>query len=257
MTNVMRGAVAMAAVVLVARAAMAQNVTQHLALGDSAQLAFRAAEALEHYEAAIAADSGNADAWSKASRTAVDLGESEEDVERRRELFRLGVQYARHAVAIDSANATHLFNLARALGRTALSVGVRDRVRYAVEIRDLALAALALDPDHPGALHVLGMWHAEVKRLSGIQRFFAERFLGGGVFRQANWNDAVRYLERAVAVDPQRLVHHLDLGKIYVDVGDSAKAREQFEFVINAARQTDVNDPLYKRQAQEALERLG
>lgn len=257
MTNVMRGALAIVAVALATRDAIAQDAAQLLALGDSAHAAFRAAEALEHYEAAIAADSGNAEAWSKASLAAVDLGEGEENANRRRELFRLGERYARRAVAIDSANATHLFNLARALGRTALSVGVRDRVKYAVEIRDLALAALELDPDHPGALHVLGMWHAEVKRLNGFEKFFAERFLGGGIFREANWKDAVTYLERAVAVDPQRLVHHLDLGKIYADIGEKAKAREQFEFVVNATQQTDVNDPLYKRQAQEALGRLG
>lgn len=245
-----------AALLLMAQSALAQNATRHLALGDSAHAAFRAAEALEHYEAAIGADSANADAWSKASRTAVDLGEGEENADRRRELFRLGERYARRAVNLDSANADHLFNLARALGRTALSVGVRERVRYAVEIRDLALAALGVDPDHPGALHVLGMWHAEVKRLNGLERFVAERFLGGGIFREANWNDAVTYLERSVSVDPDRLVHHLDLGKIYADVGDTAKARQRFEFILNASRQTDFNDPLYKQQAEEALARL-
>lgn len=251
-----RRALAASVMLMAARDGLAQEAARHLALGDSAHAAFRAAEALEHYEAAIAADSGNAAAWSRASLVAVDLGEGEENAGRRRDLFRLGERYARRAVAIDSANAEHLFNLARALGRSALTMSVRDRVRYAVEIRDLALAALALDPDHPGALHVLGMWHAEVKRLSGFERFFAERFLGGGIFRQANWEDAVTYLEQAVAVDPDRLVHHLDLAKIYADIGETAKARERLEFVINATRQTDFNDPLYKRQAQEALERL-
>ena len=30
--------------------------------------------------------------------------------------------------------------------------------------------AARLDPNHPGALHVLGVWNAEVMRLSGIER---------------------------------------------------------------------------------------
>lgn len=232
-----------------------QSATEHLALGDSAQAAFRPDEALRHYEAAIALDSGNAEAWGKASRAAVDLGESEEDKARQRELFRQGERLARRAVALDSASAENQFHLARALGRTALSVGVRERVRYAVEIRERALAALELNADHPGALHVLGVWNAEVMRLNGFERFFARNFLGGGVFGKASWKDAVSYLERAVAVDPERLVHRIALAGIYGDVGEKAKAREQFEFVVNATRQTDVNDPIYKKQAESALAR--
>ncbi|HSA55888.1 MAG TPA: hypothetical protein VLE53_09295 [Gemmatimonadaceae bacterium] len=236
-------------------AAPAQSASDHIALGDSAHAEFRGEEALRHYEAATALDSGSAEAWGKASRTAVDLGETQEDKARQRELFRQGERFARRAVALDSASAENQFHLARALGRTALSVGVRERVRYAVEIRERALAALALDENHPGALHVLGMWNAEVMRLSGFERFFARNFLGGGVFGKASWKDAVSYLERAVAVDPERLVHRIDLAGIYGDVGEKAKAREQFEFVVSAPRRTDINDPLYKKQAESALAR--
>ncbi|NUQ11799.1 MAG: tetratricopeptide repeat protein, partial [Gemmatimonadaceae bacterium] len=146
--------------------------------------------------------------------------------------------------------------LARALGRTALSVGVRERVRYAVDVRRCALKALALEPDHPGALHVMGMWNAEVKRLSGVELFFARRFLGGGVLGQANWDDAVRYLERAVAVDPERLTHKLDLAGVYADVRRRDEARALYQAVIDATTRTDFNDPLYKKQAAERVGRL-
>ena len=219
----------------------AQSAAEHIALGDSAQAAFQPAEALRHYEAAIALDSSNAEAWGKASRASVDIGEAEKDKDRQRELFRQGERFARRAVALDSTSAENQFHLARALGRTALSVGVRERVKYAVEIRERALAALAIDPNHPGALHVLGMWNAEVMRLNGFERFFARNFLGGGVFGKASWKDAVSYMERAVSVDPDRLVHRIDLAGIYGDVGEKAKAKEQFEFVVNATTRTDVN----------------
>lgn len=234
----------------------AQGAPDLVAQGDSAHASFDPDSALKDYEAAIAIDSMNAGALGKASASAVDLGESETDVARRRALFAKALAYARRAVAIDSASAELQFDLARALGRTALSVGVRERVRYAVEIRVHALAALRLEPDNPGALHVLGMWNAEVMRLSGIERFIARRFLGGNVMGEASWKDAVADLERAVALDPERLVHHLDLAGIYADTGEKEKAREQYQFVIDATRRTDFNDPLYKRQAEEALRRL-
>jgi tetratricopeptide (TPR) repeat protein len=246
----------LAAVPAGAQDAMPQTAAEHILLGDSAHAAFESEAALRHYEAAIGSDSANATAWAKASLSAVDLGEGTIDQKRQRELFRLGERYARRAVALDSTSAENQFHLARALGRSALSVGVRDRVKYAVEVRDRALKALAIDPDHPGALHVLGMWNAEVMRLNGFEKFFARNFLGGGVLGKASWDEAVRNLERAVAVDPDRLTHRVDLAKIYADIGQKAKAREQYEVVLNATAQTDVNDSLYKRQAEAGLARL-
>jgi len=245
------------AIALIATSSSAQDaVATDIARGDSAYAAFNIELALDRYEAAIGADSTNADALGKASRTAVDLGESLTDAARKKELFRRGERYARLAVAADSNNAEGWFHLARALGRTALSVGVRDRVKYAVEVRKSAQRALALHPDHAGALHVLGMWNAEVKRLSGFELFFARRFLGGGVLGQANWKDAVSYMERAVEVDPDRIVHKLDLAGIYDDVGEKAKSRAMYESVISSTVRMDYNDALYKKQAEEALKRL-
>jgi tetratricopeptide (TPR) repeat protein len=241
---------------LAGRVAFAQTAAEHLAQGDSAYREFDAAVALGHYETAVALDSVNVEALGKASRTAVDLGESETNRDRKSTYFSTGLVYAQRAVAADSNNAESWFHLARALGRRALSVGVRDRVRYAVAVRDAARRSLAISPDHPGALHVLGMWHAEVKRLSGLELFFARNFLGGGVLGEANWGDAVANLERAAAVDPERLSHHLDLAGIYVDTGEKEKARASYQRVVDATTRTDVNDPLYKRQAEEALRRL-
>lgn len=244
------------AATLVATPSLAQDAAAHIARGDSAYAAFNAEEALANYESAIAIDSTNADALGKASRSAVDLGESLADGQRQKDLFRKGERYARLAVQADSTSAEAWFHLARALGRTALSVGVRDRVRFAVDVRKYAMNAVAINPDHAGALHVLGMWNAEVKRLSGFELFFARRFLGGGVMGQANWKDAVSYLERAVAVDPDRIVHRLDLAGVYADIGQKEKARAMLESVMAATTRTDFNDALYKRQAEERLKRI-
>jgi tetratricopeptide (TPR) repeat protein len=241
---------------LAARLALGQSAQEHIARGDSLHAAFHSAEALKQYEAAINLEATNTDALGKASRSAVDVGEAESDATKKRDFFRVGEAYARRALAVDSSSAELHFDLARALGRAALSVGVRDRVRYAVEVRSEALAALKIDPNHPGALHVLGMWNAEVMRLSGFERFFARNLLGGKVLGQANWKDAVSNLERAVEVDPDRLTHHLDLAEIYADTGEKAKARAQFEWVVGATRQTDANDARYKQEAGAALKRL-
>ena len=235
--------------------ARAQTPAEHIAIGDSIYALFKPDEALPHYLAAIAADSSNYEALWKAARSEVDLAEAEHDAARRNRLSRSSEGLARRAIRVNPNDAEGHFSLARALGRRALSVGVRDRIKFATEIRAEALEALRFDDDHPGALHVMGVWNAEVMRLNGVSRFFAKNVLGGRVFGEASWDRAISYMERAVAVDPERIVHRLDLGKIYLDRGDKAKAREQFELAVQG-RRMDFNDPAFKREAEAALARL-
>jgi tetratricopeptide (TPR) repeat protein len=238
--------------VAAAAPAGAQSATDELLAGDRAHAALDARAALDHYERAISLEPRSYDALWKASRDAVDLGEFASDKKSRAEYYRRGEGYARRAVAENPADAEAHFHLARSIGVAALALGVRDRVKYASDVRSEALRALELDPRHPGALHVMGMWNAEVMRLSGFERSFARTFLGGKVFGAANWPDAVRYMEEAVSVDPGRITHHLDLARIYRDRGENAKARDQYDAVIRGV-ETEFNDAQYKRLAQREL----
>ena len=244
-----------AAAMLAASSAGAQSASEKLARGDSAHQRLQPAEALRQYRAALGSNPMNYEALWKASRNAIDLAEFERDKKKRTALFKEGRQFAEQAVAVNPDDAEGHFALARALGRVALTVGVGERVRYATEVRAHALNALEWNPEHAGALHVVGMWNAEIMRLSGVSRFVARNFLGGAVLGQASWENAIRYMERAVAVDPVRLVHRLDLAGIYADRGERAKAREQLELVISGTA-TDYNDRFYKAQARRELEEL-
>ena len=144
------------------------------------------------------------------------------------------------------------FALARALGKTALTQSPKSRIKYATEIRSQALECLRLDPKHGGCLHVMGMWNAEVMRLNSVTRSVAKNLLGGRVFGTASWNEAIRYMEASVAAEPDRIVHRVDLGEVYSDSGNKARARAEFETALRLAV-TDVNDEQYKAQARRAL----
>ena len=247
---------ALIALCALAPAAGAQSVAEHIAAGDREYASLKPSAALPHYEAAVAADPKSYEALWKASRTAIDVGEMEADANARKQIYKKGEEYARRAVAANPSDAEGHFHLARSLGRTALSLGKRDRVKYAGEVRTHALQALQLNPKHAGALHVMGMWNAEIMRLSGIQRFAAKTLLGGKVFGEASWKEAVRYMEAAVASEPDRIVHRIDLAEVYEDVGDKVKAREQYQVVLRSTV-LDAKDPTYKAQAEERLKKLG
>lgn len=234
-------------------AAHAQSAAEHVAMGDRERYTNPTA-ALAHFEAALKADPRNFEALANASVAAVDVGEAQSGASQAA-LYAKGEQYARQAIAVRPNAAEGHFALSRAIGRKAQTMGSRDRVKFAGEVRSHALEALRLDPQHAGALHVLGMWNAEVMRLSGVSRFMAKNFLGGKVFDSANWEDAQRYLEQAVAAEPNRLIHRIDLAAVLLDRGDKAKARQQIE-AIRRAPASEANDARYKREAETLAKRL-
>ena len=243
----------LAATVLSSASLPAQGAAEHIVLGDRDRVALNAAGALRHYQAAIAADANNAEALWRASREAIDLGEF--DDAKRDSLYQLGELYARRAVQADPKSSMTHFALAKAIGRRALSLGAKERVKYAGEVRKEALESLKLDSTNAGALHVMGRWHANIMRLSGIQRFMAKNVLGGKTFGEANWKDAVAFLERASALEPERIVHRLELASVYADSGNKAKAREQYQALMQL-KPVDYNDKHYQEQAQKELPAL-
>jgi hypothetical protein len=234
-------------------AAQGTAANMQVALGDKEYTARNLVAALQHYEAAATIDSTLGEALWKASNSAIDLGEFN-DAERA-SYYARGEALARQAVRTNPNLSEAHFALAKALGRVALSAGKRDKVKYASVVHDEVRDALRLDQTNAGALHVYGMWNAEIMRLSRIERWAARNLLGGGVLGEANWDNAQSYLERAAAIEPNRITHRLDLAAVYADRGDAAKAREQYEMIARLPV-TDYNDPHYKQLAEERLQAL-
>lgn len=242
-----------AATVISSSSLTAQTAAEHIVMGDREHAAMNASGALRHYEAAIQADANSVDALWRASREAIDLGEF--DDARRDSLYQLGEHYARRAVQADDRSSIAHFALAKALGRRALALGARERVKFAGEVRQEALESLALDSVNAGALHVLARWHANIMRLNGIARFMARNVLGGKTFGEANWKDAITLMQRASALEPDRIVHRLELAAILADTGDRARARQEYETVLRL-KPMDFNDKHYVEQARAGLARL-
>ena len=229
-----------------------------VARGDSARNRFELQAALDAYDEALAIDSLDYAANWKAALTLVDIGKETPDSipdAARDKLYKRAEVLSRRAVAINPKGPDALFVLSNAVGRAALTKSPKERVKVANEIYDYSTAALGFDHRHDGAYHVLGRWNAEIMRLSSVERFFAKSFMGGRRFSAASWDEAQKYLERAVEINPTFIYHRLDLAEVYIDRHKYAEARAQLEKIPSLPRQ-DSSDPMYIRDARTLLEQI-
>ena len=236
----------------------AQTPRDHVAMGTAALQAHDLRTGLAHYEAGLEADSSDYEANWRAAMALLDLGQEIPDSVKspeRDSLYARAERLARRAIQADSNGADGHFALAAAVGLASLTKGKKDRIRRAEVIHDEALRALALNPRHDGAYHILGRWNAEIMRLSGLSRFFAKSFLGAGVFKQASWEEAVADLQRAVELDPGRIFHRLELAEVYADRKRWDEAREQLDR-LQALPDREVLDPLYRERAAALAGRI-
>src|SRR6266516_1716808 len=258
----MRGVTSLVLVSLVLPAGFAAQsplgVAGHIALGDSAHAALAPAQALKHYRAALALDSTSYEALWKAWRELVDVakqieGKDDSSKQLRDSLYTEARAYGEAAVRVNPNGAAGHFTVGQALGRLSRTKGGKERVRFAKIIYDEGMRAIALDSTHDGAYHRVGACHAVVKRLSGFQKFFAKALFGGGFLDKGNWDDAQKYLEKAVALKPQEIFHRLDLAEVYIDLGHYSKAREQLTTIATLPI-ADVLDSEYQKEAAQLLD---
>lgn len=221
-----------------------------LALGVRAMEVYDFQTARRHLEEAVREEPGSYEANWRLAHVLLDLGKQAPEGRAdpvRDSLYQLAESYARRATAAKPGEADGHFVLAAAIGRTSLTMGKKERIEHAAEIRAEALRAVELDPRHDGAYHVLGRWHAEIERLSPLQRFFARNFMGAAIFNEASWDEAERLLRVAVELRPQWIYHRLELAEILMDRGKWADARGQLD-ILAQLPPVEPMDPTYKRE---------
>jgi tetratricopeptide (TPR) repeat protein len=234
------------------------TVEDHIAAGIAAPEGLDPEGALSHFEAALALDSLNYEATWRAAFALLNIGKRVPDTEKsawRDSLYARAEQLARRAVDLELLDPEGHYVLGMAIGRTSLTLPVKERALVAREIRVEALKALELDPEHDGAYHVLGRWHWEIRRLSGFERFFAKNVFGAKFFDKASWEGAVENLTKAVELNPGYIYHRLKLAELLTERKRYVEARAQLE-VIPTLPTTDYMDPTYREQAAQLERRI-
>ena len=164
-------------------------------------------------------------------------------------LLRRAEAHAGAALEDQTDDIGRRFALAVVLGMRANSEGGRTKVNAASELHVQLDTILQQDPDHARARHMLGRLHAGVRRMNGFTRWIATNLLGGGVLKEATWEEAERNLTYAEQRVPEVSEHHLQLANLYADTERPELALQELEHVLQMPR----TSPMEEAAWEEAL----
>jgi tetratricopeptide (TPR) repeat protein len=200
----------------------------------------------------VALSPDRADLLLASAREGTALGVIDTTREARLAHLHEAISAARAAVALEPGDADAHYWLAASLGLAADVEGGRTKITLAREAYAEALRTLELDSVHGGAHHVVGRMHTGSLRLSWISRLVARGLGLGEILGQASWESADLHLRRAVALDPDPLVHHVELAKLLLERGDEEEAVDILEAVAERSPRHDL-DAHYIEEARELL----
>ncbi len=155
----------------------------------------------------------------------LDLGDDvSTDVAKRKAAYEEGARAARRAIELYEQNADAHYLYAANVGSAAQLKGVMASVLTIQDLKRHVKRALELNPNHPAALHMMGMMLEELPR-----------FLGGDAA------GALSYLRRAVDADPAYAHARLDLAKAYAKRNDMVSARREVETLLQQPLKSDAS----------------
>ena len=235
--------------------AQAQGTVDQLkSRADSLYTSYHEQEALEVYKKVLERAPEDYTALWRTSFLMSRIGNRQEEKDAKKSYFNRAKAYAQKALEVDSTDAESNFAMAVAMGRMALISGARDRVAASRDIKKYAERALKYDPDHAGALHVLGRWHLKVANLNFAERM-AANVLFGGVPKGASEEKAVEYLERAVSLKPNFILYRYDLARAYDETGQEQKALSTLNKALTLEPRTP-DDPGILKECLELMDDL-
>jgi tetratricopeptide (TPR) repeat protein len=242
------------ALCLAAGAARAEDADALIVKGDQFDKKFQAKEALEEYLPANKLEPDNVHILVCIARQ---YRHMMSDTSSKKEKLRLGnisLEFAERAATLAPNNPEAQLSPAISYGKMLPSMGSRDQINASPRIKAAVDRTLQLDPTNDTAWHILGRWNRVLANISVVKRVFAKTFYGD---LPVTTNEAAeKCLLKAIAINPNRLMHYIELGRIYAEMGRKEEARKYLQKGL-AMPNKDKDDPEMKEIGQQTLQKLG
>jgi tetratricopeptide (TPR) repeat protein len=237
------------ALLVTSGALRAQSADTLIAEGDLFYAKLQASEALKYYLPAEKLDPKNVRLLVHISREYRHLMSDESDRTGKVKLGTMAVEYATRAAAIDPKDPDAQLAVAISYGKVQPYEGYRQRFDAVHVIKNAADKTLELDPHNDLGWHVLGRWYQGLAEVDPLHRALAQA-LGG--LPPATFQDAATCFEKAIQLNPNRLMHYIALGKVYVEMGKKDEGCRLIQKGL-AMQCTEKDDPETKQEGEQIL----
>ncbi len=248
--NILSAALALALASARAGAESAEGLIQK---GDVFYDTLQPAEALKYYLPAEKLDSNNVRLLVCIARQYRHLMSDATKASEKRQLGATAVDYAQRAVALAPNDPETQLAVAISYGKMLPLEETKQQIANSRRIKIAAEKVIALDPNNDLAWQVLGRWYLALADVGTVKRALAQFVYGK--LPPAKYEDAVRCFEKAIALNPNRLMHFIELGRTYAQMGRDADARK---FITQglAMPETEKDDPETKNLGRQILKKL-
>jgi Tfp pilus assembly protein PilF len=236
----------------------AQSAVDHLQAGDRFFARFDDAQALAEYEQAARLDPDSYEALWKTAQAYMNVGDRLSHRDKNAEATRLryfqtSEKYLRDAVRLNPNDSRVHFMLSAVLGREVPSLGRREQIALAYKIKTEIDKALALDPENDLAWHALAYWNRTLAEVGGAVRFIGSIIYGK--IPKGSYEEAVKYFQRAIALNPEYCNHHIELARTYLDLKRKDQAAREYR-VAMACPDLTSQCAHFKERARRELAKL-
>ncbi len=227
----------------------AQDLNATLQKADQLENANRDQEALNLLKSADQASPGNPAILRRLSTVYSDLVETSPESEKKR-LAQLALDTAQEAAQKAPADGEAHLALAIAYGKMADFVDNKAKIQYSKILKAEAEKAISLNPKLDDAYEILARWNFEMASLNVVERGFAQLFYGE--LPPASKERALEYFRKAIALAPDRIIHHAEYAKALDQLGRQSEAKAQWHKVLQL-RPDDQGDRAYQQEAARRI----
>jgi len=231
----------------------AESAADLIRQGYALDVKLKAAQALALYRRAEKLQSRNVVIPVRIARQYRHLMADASDPAEKLRLARLALDSSVRAVTLDPNDSDAQLAVAITLGKMLPLESSGEQVQSSRRIKEAVDRALKLNPHNDLAWHVLGRWHQGYAELSSVRRTLGEMLYGK--LPTSTEADAARCFEKAIAANPNRLMHYIELGRTYARMGRTAEARRLIEKGL-AMPNVEKDDPDVKQRGRETLSGL-
>ncbi len=241
------------ALLLTCRTSRAGCAADLIASGDVFDLKFQPAEALKLYLPAEKLEPTNVDLILKIARQYRHLMQDATKPEEKMKLGAIGMSYAVRAVKLAPNESEAHLSVAISDAKMVPILGNKQRLETSRHLKTEVDKAIALDPGKDLAWYILGCWHQRLADIGVVMRTMAK--LTYGSVPPATNDEAVKCFQKAIKLNPDRLMHYIELGRTYAQMGQTEDARR---YIKKGLSMPDVgkDDPEAKQRGRETMAKL-